>query len=303
MTTLLGGIEFGGTKTVCVVGVPGEVLAEQRFATGAVPEETLDACGEFFAAHRPVAGLGVGAFGPCDPDPGSATYGHVTTTPKPGWGGVDVLGGLRARLGPAPELVFDTDVNVAALGELAHGAGRGLASLVYLTIGTGVGGGAIMDGRLVHGLMHPEMGHIRIPRPEAERGRFAGVCPYHGDCFEGVGSGPALTARWGAPAQGIGPDDERYDLLWDLEAQYLATVLHAIVCMLSPQRIVLGGGVGEQAQLHTRVRPLLRESLAGYIADPAILEGMDGYVVAPALGPRAGGIGAIELAARALGRS
>jgi fructokinase len=213
---------------------------------------------------------------------------------------VDLLGGLRARLGPEVALSFDTDVNVAALGELAHGAGQGLGSLVYLTIGTGVGGGAVVDGRLVHGLVHPEMGHMRIPRTEAERARFAGVCPYHGDCFEGVGAGPALAVRWGSPAQDITPDDDRFDALWGLEAEYLATVLHAIVCVLSPQRIVVGGGVGAQPQLLERVRPRLQASLAGYIANPAIEEQIEQYVVPPALGAQSGGIGALELAARNL---
>jgi fructokinase len=301
MSTLLGGIEFGGTKTVCVVGARGEIRAEERFPTGADPQATMDACAAFFTAHGSVAAIGLGAFGPCDPAPESPTYGYVTTTPKPGWASVDLVGGLRQRLGSEVALAFDTDVNVAALGELAHGAGRGLSSLVYLTIGTGVGGGAVVDGRLVHGLVHPEMGHMRIPRPEVERARFAGVCPYHGDCFEGVGSGPALAARWGAPAQEIGPDDERYEQLWELEAEQLATVLHAIVCVLSPQRIVVGGGVGAQPQLLDRVRPRLQASLAGYIANPAILEHIEQYVVPPALGGQAGGIGALELAARALG--
>lgn len=300
MSTLLGGIEFGGTKTVCVVGSRGEIRAEERFPTGADPQATMDACAAFFIAHGPVEAIGLGAFGPCDPDPGSPTYGHVTTTPKPGWTDVDLLGGLRRRLGSEVALAFDTDVNVAALGELAHGAGRGLGSLVYLTIGTGVGGGAVVDGRLVHGLVHPEMGHMRIPRHETERARFVGVCPYHGDCFEGVGSGPALAARWGSPVEQIGPDDPRYEPLWELEADNLTTVLHAIVCVLSPQRIVVGGGVGAQPQLLDRVRPRLLASLAGYIADPALLEHVDHYVVPPALGGRSGGIGALELAARAL---
>jgi fructokinase len=242
----------------------------------------------------------MGAFGPCDPDPASPTFGWITTTPKPGWRDVDVLGMLQGRLGGVP-MAFDTDVNVAALGELVHGAGRGLRSLVYLTIGTGIGGGAVLDGRLVHGLVHPEMGHMRIPRPEAERASFAGVCPYHGDCFEGVGSGPALAARWGSPAQDIVPTDPRYEAMWDLEADYLAATLHAIVCVLSPQRIVVGGGVGGQEHLLARTRPRLLDSLAGYIASPGILEQVDQYVVAPELGGRAGGIGALELASRALG--
>ncbi len=294
----LGGVEFGGTKTVCVIGRPGVVEYEERFPTG-TPDQVIEACAAFFAAHGPVDAIGLGAFGPCDPDPTSPTYGWITTTPKPGWRDVDLVGGLRARLGELP-IAFDTDVNVAALGELAHGAGQGLTSLVYLTIGTGVGGGAVLDGRLVHGLVHPEMGHMRLPRPEAERLAFAGVCPFHGDCFEGVGAGPALAARWGAPAQDVGPDDPRFDALWNLEADYLAAFLHAVVCVLSPQRIVVGGGVGAQPVLLERVRPRLQASLAGYVASPAILDAIDEYVVPPALGAQSGGIGALELAARAL---
>lgn len=299
MARLLGGIEFGGTKTVCVVGTPGSIGEEARFLTGDDPEATVAACIDFFTQAGPIDGLGIGTFGPCDPDPASATYGWVTTTPKPGWHQVDVLTALRRGLGDIA-YGFDTDVNVAALGELVHGAGRGLSSLVYLTIGTGVGGGAVVDGRLVHGLVHPEMGHVRIPRPDAERAVFPGVCPYHGDCFEGVGAGPALAARWGDPAQDIGPGDTRYEQLWDLEADYLASALHTIVCVLSPQRIVVGGGVGAQPQLHERVRPRLLASLNGYVNSPALTEDIDGYVVPPALGAQAGGIGALELAARAL---
>lgn len=296
----LGGIEFGGTKTVCVVGRPGEVQDEIRFATGDDPIATLNRCIEFFQEKGPLEAIGVGAFGPCDPDPASPTYGYVTTTPKPGWADFDVIGALRDGL-PDVALAFDTDVNVATLGELEHGAGRGLNSLVYLTIGTGIGGGLIADGRLVHGLMHPEMGHIRIPRPVAEVEQFDGVCPYHGDCFEGVASGPALAARWGTPAQDIGLDDERHELMWQLEAEYLAVALHAFVCTVSPQRIVVGGGVGQQEALLSRARGLLQESLAGYIHEPAILDNIDTYVVPPLLGSQSGGIGAIELALRAQG--
>jgi fructokinase len=299
MEQRLGGVEFGGTKTVCVIGRPGVVEVEARFPT-ADPTQVMDACAAFFTEHAPVAAIGLGSFGPCDPDPDSPTYGRVTTTPKPGWSDVDLLGGLRARLGSIP-MAFDTDVNVAALGELAHGAGRGLRSLVYLTIGTGVGGGAVVDGRLVHGLVHPEMGHMRIARPEAERTAFAGVCPFHGDCLEGIGAGPALAARWGSPAQDITPDDPRYEAMWDLEADYLALGLHAIVCILSPQRIVVGGGVGGQDQLLARVRPRLQASLAGYVATPDILEDIESYVVTPGLGPQSGGVGALELAAQAAG--
>ena len=300
MTTgMLGGIEFGGTKTVCVVGTAGTVTTETRFPTGSDPMANLQQCIEFFRAQGGVDAIGVGSFGPCDPDVDSPTYGFVTTTPKPGWSNFDVVGTLREGL-PKTVLGFDTDVNVAALGELIHGAGRGLKSLVYLTIGTGVGGGLIADGHLIHGLVHPEMGHIRIRRPLAEEEQFAGVCPYHGDCLEGVASGPALAERWGTPAHEIGPDDVRYAPLWDLEASYVADALHTFVCTVSPQRIVLGGGVGQQPQLIDRVRPLLQRSLAGYIASPSILEHINEYVVPPSLGNQSGGIGAMELASRSL---
>lgn len=298
---LLGGIEFGGTKTVCVVGEqPDEILAETRFPTGDKPAENLAACIDFFRSQGDVVAIGAGGFGPLDPNPKSPTYGYVTTTPKPGWANFPVIGTLRAALGDIP-MGFDTDVNVAALGELVHGAGRGLDSLVYLTLGTGVGGGAVVGGQLVHGLVHPEMGHFKIPRPAEELAVFPGVCPYHGDCLEGLAAGPALAARWGSPAQDIGPDDERYEQMWDLEARYLAEALQALVTILSPQRIVVGGGVGQQEHLLERVRPKLLAGLNGYVANAAILEHIDEYVVGPALGNQAGGVGSLELAKRVLG--
>lgn len=297
---LLGGIEFGGTKTVCVVGErPDEILAETRFPTGDQPAVTLQACVDFFTSQGGVEAIGAGGFGPLDPNPASPTYGYVTTTPKPGWANTDVLGTLRSGLGDIP-MGFDTDVNVAALGELAHGAGRGLDSLVYLTLGTGVGGGAVVGGTLVHGLVHPEMGHFKLARPADEVAVFPGVCPYHGDCLEGIAAGPALAARWGSPAQDILPGDERYELMWELEAQYLAAALQAFVCILSPQKIVVGGGVGQQEQLLARVRPKLVAGLNGYVANPAITESIDSYVVTPGLGNQSGGIGALELAHRVL---
>lgn len=294
---MLGGIEFGGTKTVCVVGERGGVTDEIRFPTGDDPAANLERCVAFFAGAGDVTAVGVGAFGPCDPDPRSPGYGTITTTPKPGWAGCDVLGVLGQGL-PGAVLAFDTDVNVAALGELVHGAGRGLQSLLYLTIGTGIGGGLVCEGQLVHGMMHPEMGHIRIARPPGEVAAFGGVCPYHGDCFEGVAAGPALAARWGDPAQDITPADDRHGAMWDLEAAYLAAALHNYVCTVSPQRIVVGGGVGENPDLLVRTRPLLHESLAGYVDQPALRS--PDYVVTPALGNRSGAIGALELAYRAV---
>lgn len=297
---LLGGIEFGGTKTVCVVAEdPTEIRAERRFPTGERPAATLAACVEFFREQGEIAAVGAGGFGPLDPNPTSATYGYVTTTPKPGWANTAVVTTLQAALGNIP-IGFDTDVNVAALGELVHGAGRGLTSLVYLTIGTGIGGGAVVDGRLVHGLIHPEMGHFKVPRPATELARFPGVCPYHGDCLEGVAAGPALAARWGDPAQDIRPGDARYEPMWELESEYLASALQTLIAVLSPQRIVIGGGVGQQEQLLQRVRPRLVTNLAGYVQSPAITEHIDSYVVTPGLGNRSGGVGALELARQIL---
>ena len=240
----------------------------------------------------------MGAFGPCDPNPLSPTYGYVTTTPKPGWANFNVVGALEDAL-PAMPIGFSTDVNVAALGELVHGAGKGLTSIVYVTIGTGIGGGAIVGSQLLGGLVHPEMGHIRIPRPQREIEQFDGICSFHGDCFEGVASGPALEARWSSPAEEITEDDERYDPMWDLEADYVAWALHNYTLTLSPQLIVLGGGVGQSAELHARLRSRLLASLGGYIANPAIIDRITTYVVPPALGNQSGGLGAIELARRA----
>ncbi len=292
---LIGGIEMGGTKMVCAVSRTGtDVLEEIRYPTGADPEAALGTAVDFFqqmgAQHGSVDAVGVAAFGPCDPNPASPTYGYITTTPKPGWRSADVLGVLRAGL-PGVTLGFDTDVNAAALGELNHGSGQGLESLVYLTIGTGIGGGGVVAGRLIHGLLHPEMGHMPIPRSPQEKAAFAGVCPYHGDCLEGVAAGPAIGARWGIPGQELPADHPA----WDLEADYLATALATFVCVLSPQRIVLGGGVGLVPHLLQRVRVRLVEVLAGYVDVPAITSGAAEYVVNPALGNQAGVVGAFSL--------
>ena len=273
---MFGGIETGGTKTVCAVGADGAVEHRAQFPTGEDADALADRCAEFFAAH-PVRSIGVGTFGPCDPDPGSATYGHILNTPKPGWSGVDLLGKLVARV-DAP-MVLTTDVTAAAIGEQRYGAGRGNQNLVYLTIGTGVGGGAIVDGRVLHGRTHPEMGHILMPDIAT-----GGVCPYHGDCFEGLASGPAMAAREGRPAQEI-PDD---DPAWDLEARIVAAGLHSITCTLSPRCIIVGGGLGSRSALHTLLPESLSRSLAGYVPAPLL--------AAPGLGADAGVIGALTLA-------
>lgn len=296
MDALYGGIEAGGTKFVCAVGSgPGDVRAEVRFPT-TDPDETIGRSIAFFqeqiAERGPLTAVGIAAFGPLDPNPASPTFGYITTTPKPGWANADLGGRIRQALGVP--VGFDTDVNGAALGEWRWGAGQGIDNLVYFTIGTGIGGGAIVNGRLVHGLVHPEMGHIVLAH-DRERDPYPGRCPYHGDCFEGMAAGPAIGDRWGRPAYELPPDHPA----WDLEARYIALALRSIICTLSPERIILGGGVMEQEQLFGLVRRKTQAYLSGYVQHPAVLEQIDSYIVPPGLGNQAGVLGAIALAQQA----
>lgn len=288
---LVGGVEAGGTKCTCVVATgPDDVRAEAQVPT-TTPDETLARVLDFFARqpNPPPAALGVASFGPVDREPGSPTFGFITATPKPGWADTDLVGPLQRGLGVP--VAFDTDVNGAALAEHRWGVGRGLDVFVYVTVGTGIGGGAVVGGRLVHGLVHPEMGHLRVPHDRSVD-PFPGACPFHGDCLEGLASGPAIQARWGLPAERLPTDHPA----WALEAEYLALGLASIVAVLSPQRIAVGGGVASAAHLLPRVRARLASVLAGYPRSPALLTGIDRYVVAPALGARAGVLGAIALA-------
>lgn len=289
---LFGGIEAGGTKWVCAVGRGAEEPTDlTRFPT-TTPAETLDRAIAFFRPHRErgdLAAIGVGSFGPVDLDPASPTWGSITSTPKPGWRFVDVAGRLRQEL-DVP-IAFDTDVNTAMIGEARWGAAQDCTSAVYLTVGTGIGGGVLAEGRRLHGLVHPEIGHIRLPR-DPERDPFTGSCPYHGDCLEGLASGPALAARWGRPAETLPPDHPA----WTLEAHYLALALVNLICILSPQRIVLGGGVMEQQSLFPLLRAEVQTLLGGYVRAPAILDHIDDYIVPPALPGRSGVVGALALA-------
>jgi fructokinase len=295
MSARFGALELGGTKCVAAIGDDAaHVVAETRVPTTSVGA-TLGALVTFFEAQRaarnPLDAIGIGSFGPLDLDPASPRHGWITTTPKPGWADVDVAGLFREALGVP--VAIDTDVNAAALGEWRHGAARGADVVVYLTVGTGIGGGVLVGGQPLHGLVHPEIGHLRVPRdPRADP--FDGVCPYHGDCLEGLASGPAMAARWGQPAETLPVGHDA----WRLEARYLALALQNVVCTLSPQRIVLGGGVMDHGPLLAEVREQLGALLNGYVQAPAILHAMDQYVVAPGLGSRAGLIGALELAAR-----
>ena len=286
---LWGGIEAGGTKFVCAVGTgPDDIRHEIRYPTSS-PDETLATAIEFFKRRGPVDAVGIASFGPIDLNPASSAYGHITTTPKEGWANVDFVGAVQSAL-DVP-VGFDTDVNAAALGEWKWGAAQGLDTFLYLTVGTGIGGGGLANGKPMRGLLHPEMGHIAMPRdPSVDP--FEGVCPYHGDCLEGLASGPAIQARWGKPVEQL-PEGHP---AWELEAYYLGAALASFICVLSPQRIVLGGGVMKHAPLIGAVREETRARLNGYIQSPAILEQMERYIAAPALGDRSGVLGAIALA-------
>jgi fructokinase len=289
---LLGGVETGGTWCVCALGTgPEELEATDQFRTGE-PGPTLDRIAQFFAGGPAPAAVGIGSFGPVNLDPNSPAWGHVLgSTPKRAWANAPVGPALRDRLGVP--VAFDTDVNAAAMGEQRWGAGRDVDSLCYLTVGTGIGGGLLIEGRPVHGLVHPEVGHLRVPRNPDDS--FAGACPIHGDCWEGLASGPAIAKRWGASAEEL-PDEHPG---WALEAEYVALGILGIVCVASPQRVIVGGGVMQRAGLLAMVRTRLRELLAGYLDTPLLDDRVDEYVVTPELGDRAGVLGAIALAADA----
>ena len=277
----VGGIEAGGTHWNCGIsaGEGAELRRIETFPT-TTPAETIGRAVEFFAAEPDLEALGVGLFGPVDLRPDSSRWGTILTTPKPGWEDVDVAGALAAAL--EVPIALDTDVNAAAVGEWRHGAARGAGTFVYVTVGTGIGGGVFANGRPVHGLLHPEVGHMMVPH-DRSRDPFEGCCPFHGDCLEGLASGTAMRERWGKPAEEL-TDPEA----WDLEAEYLALGLANLVMVLSAERIVLGGGVGRAPGLIERVNERLSETLAAYVPAPE--------VVNPGLGPRSGLIGAIELA-------
>ncbi len=293
----VGGIEAGGTKFVCAVGAgPDDLRAERRFPT-TTPAENFEQAIRFFReqAQRfgPLNAVGIASFGPVDPNPHSPTYGYITTTPKPGWANTNFAEVIGSDLGVP--VAFDTDVNGAALAEWKWGAAQGLDTFIYLTIGTGIGGGGLINGRLMHGLVHPEMGHIPLPH-DWEADPFPGLCPFHGDCLEGMASGPAIEARWQKPGQALPADHPA----WEWEAHYLALALHSFVCTLSPQRIIMGGGVMAQPQLLPMVRQKLQASLNGYVQATAVTQDIGHYVVPPALGSQAGVLGALALAQMSL---
>jgi fructokinase len=294
---LLGAIEGGGTKFICAVGRNSERITDACRIETRDPESTLREVIAFFTKH-PIAALGIGMFGPLELRPG-ALYGALLATPKPGWDRFHFHKHLAKHF--TIPIVIDTDVNVAAIGEARLGAGRGCQVVLYVTVGTGVGGGVLVNGRPLHGLMHPEFGHIPMPVLRDAAGlvdAFQGNCPYHGRCLEGLIAGPAIQRRTGIAGEQLDPNHPAFD--W--AARYLGVGLASAVMTLSPERIIVGGGVMASATLLPKVRAALRESVGGYVARPELTtSAIDDYVVPPALGSHSGIAGAFELAADALG--
>jgi fructokinase len=303
---LVGGVEGGGTKFVCAVGTGPADLSRAEFPTGNEPGRVLSQVIEWLKARErergTLAAVGVGSFGPVDLREGSATYGHITSTPKPGWAGADVAGAFH-RAFPGVPVGFETDVNAAALGEFYWGAGRGLSDFVYITMGTGIGAGVVSGGRLVHGLVHPEVGHMLLPREPGDE--FEGVCPYHGPCWEGLCSGPAILRRVGARAESLPAEHEA----WTLVTEYTARALANLVFVLSPERIIVGGSVRKagrlgQEEFFNRLHEQTRRALAGYVASPSLSEeGIADFIVPPRLGDDAGVCGAVALGQLAAARA
>jgi fructokinase len=296
MAELYGGVEAGGTKFVCLAGSdPQRIVDERRFPT-AHPDQTIQQTVDFFlpyARRGDLRALAIASFGPVDLHPDSPTYGYITTTPKPDWSFVDLRGRVQRAL--KLPLAFDTDVNAAAFGERYWTQeNRKLDPFLYMTVGTGIGVGVLANGRPVHGLVHPEAGHFPVPH-DWQVDPFPGVCPYHGDCLEGLACGVAMNRRWGQPAETL-PDDHP---AWELEAEYLALGLVNLIYACSPQRIVLGGGVPQHPGLIQRVRQKVQRRLNGYIQSPLALEKIEQYIVPPSLGSRSGALGAIALAIEA----
>ncbi|QPA30786.1 ROK family protein [Anoxybacillus caldiproteolyticus] len=287
----LGAIEAGGTKFVCAVGDRNGNVRERVTFPTTTPEETMRHVIDFFRQYD-LSALGIGSFGPVDLNRNSATYGYITSTPKQKWANFNFVGEMKRHLNVP--IGFDTDVNAAALGEHLWGAAQGLDSCIYITVGTGIGVGAIVENQLLHGLTHPEMGHILIRRHPDDP--FPGNCPFHGDCLEGMASGPAIEKRWGKKGAELADRTE----VWELEAFYLAQSIANYILILSPEKIIIGGGVMKQEQLLPNIRRHVIDFLHGYVQHETILQHIDEYIVSPGLGDNAGICGALALAIQAL---
>lgn len=290
--SLFGGIEGGGTKFVCAVGSgPNEIIEEARFPT-TTPDETTGKAIHFFKKYldgpQKITALGVATFGPIDPGKSSPTYGHILPTPKAGWSNYDIVSALKKEL--ELPIHFDTDVNGAALAEAKWGAGKGCDTVLYITIGTGIGGGLYINSSLSHGLLHPEMGHIRIPH-DLSKDPFKGSCPFHTDCFEGLAAGPSIEKRWGQKAETLPKDHPA----WDIETDHIANALANYILTISPQKIIVGGGVAQQEHILPMVHSKVLKVLNGYVQSEQITKNISSYIVLPELGNMAGVLGALAL--------
>ena len=282
----IGGIEAGGTKMVCAVGDEKGELFERVTIPTRQPEETFEEMIRYFS-DKQIEALGIGCFGPVDLNRSSATYGFITSTPKPGWKNTDVVGRFQKAL--SVPVGFDTDVNGAILGEVMLGAAKGCENAIYITVGTGIGVGVYVNGGLLHGLVHPEGGHILLAKHPKDT--YSGKCPYHGCCVEGLASGPAIEERWGKKAEMLADEMN----VWELESYYIAQAITNYILTYSPQKIILWGGVMHQNQLFEQIRAKVPELLSGYIQHPAVTEKIADYIVPPALGDNPGILGAIQL--------
>ncbi|WP_029322656.1 ROK family protein [Butyrivibrio sp. AE3004] len=283
---LYGALEAGGTKMVCAIGNEnGEILEQVKFPTE-TPDTTMPQIFEYFKG-KDIKSLGIACFGPIDLRKESPTYGSITSTPKKGWSGYNIVNAAKEALGIP--IGFDTDVNGSLLGEITWGCAKGLSDAIYLTIGTGVGGGVMSNGKLLHGMLHPEVGHIRLPLVKNDPGKS--VCPFHDNCLEGLAAGPSLKARWGVDASQLADKKE----VWEIESEYIATALMSYALILSPKKIILGGGVMHQEQLFPLIREKFKELLNGYIVTDE-MNHLDDYIVPASLNDDQGIMGAIKLA-------
>lgn len=286
----LGALEAGGTKMVCAIGDESGKIYEQVSIPTETPEITMPKLISYFE-ERKIEALGIGCFGPIDPDKKSETYGYITSTPKLAWADYNIVGTMEKSL--MIPVGFDTDVNGSVLGEVTFGQAKGKKCVVYVTIGTGVGAGIYIEGKLLHGMLHPEAGHILLTQRQDDT--YEGTCPYHKTCLEGLAAGPAIEERWGRKAVEL-KDDAR---VWDLEAYYIAQAIVNYILILSPQMIILGGGVMHQEQLFPKIRSYVKKMMNGYIKTKEMAD-LDHYIVPASLHDDQGIMGALELGRRAL---
>ena len=286
MSKLYGALEAGGTKMVCAIGDENGKILEQISLPTKEPANTVPAIIDYFK-DKDIEALGIGCFGPIALNKNSAKYGHILDTPKLPWRDYDMVGAFKKALGLP--IGFDTDVNGSLLGEVTYGAAKGLTDVVYITIGTGIGAGILSGGNLLHGMLHPEAGHMRMAPIAGDN--YKGKCPYHGTCFEGMAAGPAIEERWGVPGKELANRDE----VWELEAGYIAQAIASYIMILSPQRIILGGGVMHQEQLFPLIRKKVIEEISGYIRTDELAD-IDNYIVPASLNDDQGIMGAVKLA-------